>query len=128
MTARAHIRLSTKLASAIIALFRIPYDHARQMTEAQVLSLVQFHHAPIPKANGGSDAHFNIEPRLIKDHREYEAKTGRPQMAKADRLSAAQIETRRRILTRKQGERKSPSRWGARKMQSRPFDKRRRRG
>lgn len=125
MTARAHIRDKTKLASAIIALFRIPYNHARLMTEAQVLSLVQWHHAPIPKANDGPDVHWNLEPRLIKDHREYEAKTGRPQMAKADRLSKAQTETRRRILARKDGERKPASRWGGRKMQSREFEKRR---
>lgn len=117
--ARAHISLKTKLAAAISALF-LTYDEAKALSEEQVLSLVAWDHDPIPHVHGGEDAHHNLVPRLIPGHRKKTAEIDIPQIAKTKRISEAEVEFRRRILTPRDERPSKPSRWG-----SRPFPKRR---
>lgn len=117
MTARTHIRMKTKLASALCNMLRpdetgklvpvIPYEHAKLMTEDQVLSIFHFDHWPIRKTDGGPDAHWNLTPRPLPEHRKKTAEIDIPQIAKADR-----------IVKRRNGTRKPRQ-----KIPSRPFSK-----
>jgi len=106
---RAHIPFKTKLAAALRTMLVeedgklvpfIDYDTAKQMTEDQVLSLFHFDHDPKPKAFGGTDEHHNLVPRPIIEHRVKTAKHDAPRIAKAERLSDAQEEFRRRMLAK----------------------------
>ncbi len=93
---RAHISLKTKLASAICALLKIPHDHAKLMTEDQVLSLAHWHHN-ILHAHGGPDTHWNIEPKAILAHRDHTSKVDRPAADRTRRLTESQIAIQRAI-------------------------------
>lgn len=88
MSTRDHISLTTKLAAAICELLAIPHEHAKLMSEDQVLSLVQWDHYPIRKADGGEDKHYNIVPKTIMAHREKTSEIDVPQIAKAKRIRA----------------------------------------
>jgi hypothetical protein len=85
---RAHISLTTKLASALLALGDIPYEDAKQMTAAQINSLYTFDHgilhgiAPINEP-------WNLTPRMIAPHRE-KSKRDTGIVAKVKRLEAHQ--------------------------------------
>lgn len=115
---RGHIGLKTKLAAAISAMF-LTHDEAKALSEDQVLSLVVWDHDPIPHAHDGEDAHYNLTPRLIADHRKKTAKTDIPMIAKVRRISADQEAFRQRLLTpRDEREQKKP-RWGSRKFPKR---------
>lgn len=130
MTSRDYIRLKTKLAAALCCMLEddgngqfvpiIPHDDAKRMTEDQVLSLFQWDHYPIRKADGGSDAHHNLTPRLIVPHRQKTATVDVPQLAKTRRLIEAQEEFRRKVLARPCGQKRERSG----KIPSRPFQKR----
>ena len=118
MTGRAHINLTTKLASALLALGHIPYADAKLMTADQICSLYHFDHYPIRKADGGLDEPWNLQPLGIMDHRVKTAKKDKPELAKQARLRG---ETRT-------GPRKTipcrPFPKVSRKLQSRGFEKR----
>ena len=89
------MNLATKLASALLQLGDIPYDHAKQMTAAQINSLYQFDHYPVRRADGGTDAPWNLVPRLIAAHRTKTATVDMPALAKGRRIrqrSAAHLE------------------------------------
>lgn len=124
MTGRAP-NLTEKLASTLIIVGEIPHRDAQQMTAAQINSLFDFDHYPIRRNDGGSNHPSNLVPRYKLAHREKTAKIDKPQMAKADRLNKAQQETRRRLLMKSSDEPRLQPRWGSRKLQSRPFQKRR---
>jgi hypothetical protein len=85
---RAHISLTTKLASALLALGDIPYEDAKQLTAAQICSLYVWDHgvlhgiAPINEP-------WNLTPRLIAPHRE-KSKRDTGIVAKVRRLEAHQ--------------------------------------
>lgn len=66
---RKSLSLETKLAAALRLLLAIPYTDAKQMTAAQLNSLVQWHHDD-PHAISGNDHHSNLRPLLIRAHRE----------------------------------------------------------
>lgn len=68
MTARAHISLKTKLASALLALGDVPYDHAKLMTPDQIISLYHFDHGILHGIKPVNDF-WNLTPRLIGQHR-----------------------------------------------------------
>lgn len=116
---RKHISLKTKLAAALREMAHIPRADAELMTEDQVLSLFQWHHT-VYHTDSADDAHYNLEPMLIRAHRERTAKIDVPQIAKTKRISRAQAEFRQRLLTPKPDRPAKQSRWG-----SRPFPKRR---
>lgn len=117
-TARKHISFKTKLAAALSALF-FTHDEAKALSEDQVLSLVVWDHDPVPHAHGGEDAHYNLTPRLIFDHRQKTAKIDVPQIAKTKRISKEHEAFRQRILTGRVDREPKKSKWA-----SRPFAKR----
>lgn len=129
MSPRAHIPLKVKLAAALLQMLRpdengklvpvIPHEDAKHMTADQIISLFNFDHTPIPKAHGGPDAPWNLEPRPILEHRRKTAKVDVPMIAKTDRIIDAQAEFRRRLLAKDAGEPRAPSRWPKRKLRSR---------
>ena len=73
--ARAHIGFKTKLCATLCQMLRpdeagrlvpvIPYAEAKVLTEDQVLARFHFDHDPIPHAEGGPDAHWNLTPRPV---------------------------------------------------------------
>lgn len=68
MSARAHISLETKLASALLALGIVPYEHAKKMSAAQLISLVEWHHNILHSTEPNNEF-WNIEPMPIMEHR-----------------------------------------------------------
>ena len=93
---RKSIPLKTKLAAALLTMRRpndageleliISHDHAKLMSDDQIISLFHFDHYPIPHAHGGPDEAWNLEPRPIAEHREKTATVDQPMMAKVDRI------------------------------------------
>lgn len=107
------------LAATLRELMGMPIDHAKNMTSDQVISLFHFHHINYYSQDGADD-HWNLEPMLIAPHKKRTAEIDIPQIAKTKRISEAEVEFRRRILTPRDERPSKPSRWG-----SRPFPKRR---
>lgn len=128
---RPHINLKKKLAAAILTLVQydedeadyvrvISHEAAKKMTVDQILSSVEWHHAPIPKAEDGPDEPWNLVPIPKAKHREITAKFDIPRIAKNKRITKDQEEHRRRMLAKEPGKSARPkSRWA-----SRPFPKR----
>jgi hypothetical protein len=79
-----------RLASALLALGDIPYEHAKSMSADQIISLYQFDHYPIRKRDGGPFMPWNLVPRLIAAHRHKTSTYDQPQIAKDRRLQAKQ--------------------------------------
>jgi len=124
---RRKITLKTKLAAALLKLGDIPYDDAKTMGEDNLISLYQWDHN-ILHAHDGPDAFWNIEPKLIREHRE---------KTKNDIAIAAKIKrlTRKGIVPAPGTNAYLPVRptlvrylfakhkWPSRKIPSRPFTK-----
>lgn len=95
MTRKA-ISLKTKLCAALCQMLRpdetgklvpiIPHEDALRLSEDQILSLFQWDHYPIRKEAGGADAHYNLQPLLIVEHRTKTATVDQPQIAKIKRV------------------------------------------
>lgn len=112
MSARSHISLETKLAAALLALGHVDHSHAKLMTASQICSLYAFDHYPIPHAEDGPSAPWNLVPRLIAAHREKTATVDVPRIAKNKRVTAKHEEFRRRLLAKEPGaSARPPSRW-----------------
>lgn len=126
---RDHIPLKTQLAAALCQIGGIPHEHAKQMTEDQVISLFERNHTPIPKAApfNGPDAHFNLMFEFKRAHRHLTNKdngTGRSDrqvIARTRKISAKHEDFRRRLLGPvKQPREQKRSRWPkGRKIQQR---------
>lgn len=131
--------LETKLAAALLALGRIPYDDAKAMGRTNFLSLWQYDHN-IRHSEEGTGEFWNLEPLLIPAHRIKTATIDAPAIAKnrdirtseaihqaalaskaGDYHSAAVI-----LATAPKPSRLKPKRlWPkGRKLQSRPFERR----
>jgi hypothetical protein len=119
MSARDHISMETKLAAALLALGHIPYEHAKLMTAAQIISLYNFDHYPIRKADNGPDEPWNLVPLGIMAHRKKTADKDVPELRKADRLAKARAALDVVLAT---GE-KPPRPTNKRRIPSRPFQK-----
>lgn len=120
MTDRAHINLTTKLASALLALGHIPYSHAKLMSAEQIISLYQFHHN-ILHSTVPINEPWNIEPMLYVEHRK-RFPIDAAVAAKIKRLTG-----QTRTGPRKQIPQRADGGWpakGSRKLQSKPFEKR----
>lgn len=110
MSKRPRIPLKTRLAAALCQMLRpnaegkwervIDHASAKAMTEDQVLSLWNWDHDPIPKHRDGPDAHWNLTPRPILEHREKTAKVDVPGAAKDKRITAKQAQFRRLMLAK----------------------------
>jgi hypothetical protein len=107
VSARTHISLKTKLASALLTIRVvedgklvpfIDHDTAKKLTADQIISLFHFDHHPIAKWMEGSDEPWNLVPRPIMAHRLKTAKYDTPNSAKADRVVEAQEEFRQKML------------------------------
>lgn len=137
MSKRAHIGLKTKLCSALCQLVRydeanaefvkiIPHDRAKTMTEDEILSVYEWQHYPVPKAHGGEDVHWNLEPMVKAAHHEVTAKIDIPRIAKSKRIARANDAYVNLLLAKDRGEPKPKSRWQqGRKLQSRSTFERR---
>ena len=122
MVSRKEPTLTAKLAAVIRQLLGIPFDHARLMTDDQVISLVQFNHILYHadmKDDPDCDAHWNLEALTIMAHRERTAKIDIPTIAKTRRISKAQEEFRQRLLTPRDERPPKRSQWGKRPFQTR---------
>lgn len=118
MTKRAHINMETKLASALLSLGHIPYEHAKMMTAAQIISLYQFDHG-ILHVNNGPDEFWNLTPRLIAMHRDKTTTTDIPAAAKSRRIDKANARHAARMAAKITG---NPTiEKPKRKIPSRPF-------
>lgn len=108
MSQRKHISLTTKLASALLALGHIPYEDAKEMTAAQIIALYHFDHG-ILHAFTQNDAFWNLTPRLIAEHRQKSRKdTGI--VAKSKRITKKNEEFQRRLLAKTNGDKPQPVR------------------
>jgi hypothetical protein len=125
MASRKEPTLTAKLAACVRELLGIPWEHARLMTDDQVLSLVQWDHDPFyhsqHKHEPWVDEHWNLNPQPIRGHREKTAKVDVPQIAKTRRISTEQEAFRQRLLTPREERPVRKSR-----IQSRGFEKRKR--
>ncbi len=129
MAKRGHISLKTKLVAALCQMMHevdgkleliLTHDEAKALSEDQILSLFNFDHDPIPHAEGGEDAHYNLTPKLIPGHRKKTATVDVPGIAKRKRVAKAEAEFRARMLKPRAERPPKQSRWG-----SRPFPSRR---
>jgi hypothetical protein len=111
------MNLTTQLAAALLALGDIPYDDAKQMTSEQIVSLYEFDHFPIPRAEGGPDEPWNIVPLLRATHR---AKTvlDVARIAKNKRIAARHQAHAARMRDKAAGVEPPPSRWPKRRMRT----------
>jgi hypothetical protein len=122
---RQPIRLRVKCAAALLALTDaegrplIPWEHAKQMTSEQIISLFQFDHYPIRSEAGGPSLPWNLVPRMIRAHRRKSAKVDAPEIAKIKRIQDGEAAFRSRLLAKDNGEPRPPSRWPKRKMRGR---------
>lgn len=86
MGARKHITDKTKLAALLVIWGRIPYEHAKLMTDDQVCSLVQWHHNILHSfKTEDRDHHSNLAPMWIREHRE-QTKIDRKVIDKSKRI------------------------------------------
>lgn len=81
MSDRRAPNMETKLASALLALGDIPYEHAKAMGPGNLISLYQFDHN-IRHAEGGTVDFWNLTPMLIIPHRIKSATVDAPEMAR----------------------------------------------
>jgi hypothetical protein len=113
--------LKNKLASTLLTLWAIPHEHAKQMTDDQVISLFEFDHWPIPYAEGGETIGSNLLPMFIGNHRIKTRFTDVPGIAKRKRVRRAHEDFVRLIATPR--DERPPKK---RSIASRGFDKRKR--
>lgn len=118
---RAHIGLKTKLASALLALGDVDYEHAKLMSEDQILSLYQWDHG-ILHAIEPNDTYWNLRPALINPHRQKSRGDTRA-IAKVKRLSKQQEEFQRQLLTPTPKDERPKSKWGSRPFSSKARDR-----
>lgn len=114
---RKHISLTTKLAATLLTLHPQDREHAKNMTEAQYISLFQFDHAELWALEGGD--HFtNLTPLLIAPHRQ-KSKRDTSIVAKVRRIEPKWREFTKRMASPRKAKQKS--KWAGRKIQSRGF-------
>lgn len=82
---RGHIGLKTQLASALLTLGDVPYDHAKLMSAHQFASLYRWDHS-IYHTHGGTDDFWNLTPRLIAADRKKTAEQDLPAIAHVRRI------------------------------------------
>jgi hypothetical protein len=91
MGTRKHIPERALRAATIIAWLELPHEIAKAMTEDEIIGLVEYHHHPVRKADGGEDVHYNLQPMLRADHK-VETKKGAADMAKERKVRRATFE------------------------------------
>jgi hypothetical protein len=113
--------LTTKLASALLQIKGddgqplIEWEHAKQMSAEQIVSLFQFDHYPIRHEAGGPAEPWNLVPRFIPAHRD-KTKKDVGEIAKIRRVSREHEEFVNRLLTPRDQRKPRKSKWPKRKM------------
>src|SRR5262245_28783031 len=79
------MNLTDRLAAELLRRGDVPYEHAKLMTAAQMISLYECHHN-IRRAEGGNDHFTNLEHMLRSAHRERTRKIDVPAIAKNKRV------------------------------------------
>lgn len=98
--------LKCRLAAALCALTDgegkrlIPHEHAKAMSADQVLRIFVWDHYPIRHCDGGPLEHWNLEPRLIMEHREKTAKVDAPQIAKNREVRTTELIHQAKLASR----------------------------
>jgi hypothetical protein len=127
MSNRKHISFKTKLVAALCQMRHevdgrleliLTHDEAKALSEDQILSIFHWDHDPIPHAEGGADAHYNLVPALIPGHKKKTATIDVPGIAKRKRVAEAHEEFRRKMLTPRDERPAKQSRWA-----KRPFNR-----
>ena len=109
------MNLTTKLASALLALRDVPYGHAKLMTAEELIAHYEFDHK-IRKAEGGVDEFWNITPRLKAEHREKTHKIDIPEIAKNKRRASKHQDHMARMAEKEAGVSARPEpKWGDRR-------------
>jgi|SRR5262245_22421541 len=85
-TKRKRISDRTKLAATLLALHDVPYEHAKLMSEDQIISLYHWDHNALHAFEGG-DEFWNLTPMLIAAHRQ-KTKLDAAKIAKSKRIRA----------------------------------------
>lgn len=125
---RAYISYKTKLVAALCQMRHevdgkleliLNHDEAKALSEDQILSIFHWDHDPIPHAEEGEDAHYNLVPKLIPGHKKKTATIDVPGIAKRKRVATGHIEHTLTMLTPRDERPLKQSRWG-----KRPFPKR----
>lgn len=107
---RKTISLRTKLAATLLKLGDVPYEHAKLMSEDQIISLYHFDHN-ILHAIEVNDLFWNLAPMLIKPHRD-KSRGDTSRVAKTVRIEKTWQEfTRAMNDGRKPDKRPSKTRW-----------------
>lgn len=123
---RPYVSKDTKLAAALLQLrdeqgvLLIPYEHAKLMSDEQIISLFQFDHN-IRHIDGGPAEPWNLAPMLIAGHRRKTATKDVPEIRKRVRIVADEAEFRRRMLAKDAGEPRPAPAKAKRKIQGRPL-------
>lgn len=86
------------------------------MSAEQIVSLFQFDHYPIRHEAGGPDAPWNLVPRFLMEHRVKTSKIDMPEIAKIRRITKAEEEFRKRLLTPRDEREPKKSKWPKRPM------------
>ena len=120
MTKRSYVPLPERLAATLACL--LPQEQRddlrrRKVKAEAVLALFHFDHV-IFHAHGGADKWWNLDPKLVAEHREKTAKIDVPAIAKGKRITRANDEFFRRLLAKSEGQQAPASKWP-----SRPFQK-----
>lgn len=111
------MNLTIKLASALLALGHIPYEDSKRMTAAQIISLFQWDHYPVRKADGGPDAPWNLRPMLRAAHRAKTNTIDMPALAKSKRIQLGEAEHQLRMAAKMLG---LPRKLGSKRRRSWP--------
>lgn len=91
------MNLRTKLAAALLRLGDVPYEDAKLMTAEQIISLYEWDHYPVRRADGGPDEPWNLTPRLRSAHRIKTTTVDQPELAKGKRIRRKWAEHKARM-------------------------------
>ena len=114
---RKQPNLSIKLAAALLQIKDkdgqplIEWESAKQMSAMQINSLFEWDHYPYRHEAGGPTEAWNLVPRFIPEHRIKTAKIDQPEIAKIKRVSKAEEEFRKRLLTPRDQRPERGSKW-----------------
>ncbi len=113
---RRSISLKTKLAAALLELGHVPYEHAKLMTQDQLVSLYQFDHNILHATEPNNNNFWNLTPRLIQPHRE-KSKLDTSKVAKTKRIDKKWTEFCSQVLAKPRSIEKK-HKWPKRKFRS----------
>ncbi len=105
VTKRSYVPLPERLAATLACLLSQEQrdDLRRRKVKAEgVISLFHFDHV-IFHAHGGAAKWWNLDPKLVAEHREKTAKIDVPAIAKSKRIRRANDEFFRRLLAKSEG-------------------------